>query len=74
MLFQKEVSYKLSKKLTILEFFDEIFLIKVLDFQNFDQKLPKTEQKTEVYYKKVHCYVALSNAMSLSRFEYNIRM
>ena len=29
----------------ILGFFNEIFLIKVLAFQNFDQKVPKIEQK-----------------------------
>ena len=53
--FQKNVSYKLSKKIffDILGFFDEIFLIKVLVFQNFDQKVPKIEQETEVCYKKV---------------------
>ena len=52
--FQKEVSYKLSKNtyiFDILGFFDEIFLMKVLVFQNFDQKVPKIEQKTEVCYK-----------------------
>ena len=32
---------------------DDIFLMKALVFQNFDQKVPKIEQKTEVYYKKV---------------------
>ena len=34
----------------ILGFFGEIFLMKVLVFQNFDQKVPKTEQKTVVCY------------------------
>ena len=53
--FQKEVSYKMSKKFffDILGFFDEVFLMKVLVFQNFDQKVPKIELKTEVCYKKV---------------------
>ena len=39
--FQKEVSYKLSKKyfFEILGFLDKIFLMKVLVFQNFDQKV-----------------------------------
>ena len=53
---QKEVSYKLSKNtyiFDILGFFDEIFLMKVLVFQNFDQKVPKIEQKVEVCYKNV---------------------
>ena len=54
--FQKEVSYYLSKKqnfFDILRFFDGIFLMKVLVFQTFDQKVAKIEQKTEVYNKKV---------------------
>ena len=54
--FQKEVKFQIVKKnffFDILGFFDEIFLMKVLVFQNFDQKVPKIEQKTEVCYKKV---------------------
>ena len=37
----------------ILGGFFEIFLVKVIFFQNFDQKVPKIEQKTELCYKKV---------------------
>ena len=33
--------------------FHEIFLIKVLVFQHFDEKIPKIEQKTEVCCKRV---------------------
>ena len=39
--------------MTFWGFFDETFLMKGLVFQNFDQKVPKIKQKTEICYKKV---------------------
>ena len=57
--FQKDVSYKLSRKIyfDILGFLGGIFLMKVLVLQNFDQKVPKFVQKTEVFYKKVQIFI-----------------
>ena len=43
--------------MTFWGFFDETFLMKVLVFQNFDQKVPKIKQKTEICYKKVQIFI-----------------